>query len=130
MTQPLAGAFQQPFGVRQHRSLIEAEIDVAAHGHDVGVAVGHLLRPDAEGGGVVAEPHGLDRVHVDGPDYGSQASRDGSEVGIDTREQLVEGALRRLGQFGHWIAFTSVDLPGGIICERRRKFLERQTAEG
>src|SRR5262245_12235912 len=37
VTQPLARAFQQLFRVRQQRALIEAEIDVAAHGHDVDV---------------------------------------------------------------------------------------------
>ena len=86
VTQPLAGALQQPFRVRQHRPLIEAEIDVAAHRHDVGVAIGHVLRPDAIGGGVVAEPHGLSRADVDGPDYGPQAPREGGEVGLDTLE--------------------------------------------
>ena len=57
----------------------------------------HLLRPDAISGGVVTEPRGLNRAHVAGPDHGPQAPRDGGEVRLDPREQIVECALRRLG---------------------------------
>ena len=58
------------------------------------------------GRGIVAEPHGLNRAHVDGPDDGPQTQRDSSEIGLDTREQLVEGALRRLGQPDDWLILS------------------------
>ena len=69
--------------------LIEAEIDVAAHRHDVGVAVGHLLRPDADTWRRCRRPHRLNRAHVDGPDGARKRRAMAARPGSTARSSIA-----------------------------------------
>ncbi len=88
MAHPGAGAFEQARRVGQGGALVEAEIDPAFVRQQIGVAVEHLPRADAVGGGAVAEPHDLARVRVDGEDGGAQ--------GLHHRTQGLLGHLQQL----------------------------------
>jgi hypothetical protein len=60
VTKLLPSPFEKTLGIRQRRTVIEAEVHVGALHPDVGIVLGHLFRANAVAGDPLFGPYDLD----------------------------------------------------------------------